>query len=118
LKILILKGLPVVVIAKMVCVCIKFRYLASNDELWKQKYLDGEEEGFSVDGSLVRVFRNNQELGVPYPKKQPMRIYSSLWNAEDWATRGGLIKTDWTKVPFLTSFRNFNFKPDIVEEEA
>ncbi|KAK6151469.1 hypothetical protein DH2020_014104 [Rehmannia glutinosa] len=29
------------------------------------------------------------------PKKQAMRINSSLWNADDWATRGGLVKTDW-----------------------
>ena len=43
-----------------------------------------------------------------YPKSQAMRLYSSLWDAEDWATRGGLVKTDWTKAPFVASFRNFN----------
>ncbi|KAI8005720.1 Xyloglucan endotransglucosylase/hydrolase protein 22 [Camellia lanceoleosa] len=37
-----------------------------------------------------------------------MRIYSSLWNADDWATRGGLVKTDWTKAPFTASYRDFN----------
>lgn len=37
-----------------------------------------------------------------------MRIYSSLWNADNWATRGGLVKTDWTKAPFTASYRNFN----------
>ncbi|ESQ37279.1 hypothetical protein EUTSA_v10003088mg [Eutrema salsugineum] len=48
------------------------------------------------------------QLGVPFPKKQPMRIYSSLWNADDWATRGGLVKTDWSKAPFTAYYRGFN----------
>ncbi|KAK1399827.1 Xyloglucan endotransglucosylase/hydrolase [Heracleum sosnowskyi] len=63
---------------------------------------------FSVDGTPIREFKNPESLGVPYPKNQPMRIYSSLWNADDWATRGGLVKTDWTKAPFTASYRNFN----------
>ncbi|KAF8369264.1 hypothetical protein HHK36_032728 [Tetracentron sinense] len=62
---------------------------------------------FSVDGTPIRVFRNVEGLGVPYPKNQPMRLYSSLWCAEEWATRGGLIKTDWTQAPFTASYRNF-----------
>lgn len=68
----------------------------------------------SVDGTPVRVFKNREkELGevdnnYHYPKSQAMRIYSSLWNADDWATRGGLVKTDWSKAPFVASFRNFN----------
>jgi len=37
-----------------------------------------------------------------------MRIYSSLWNADDWATQGGRVKTDWSKAPFTASYRNFN----------
>ena len=63
---------------------------------------------FSVDGIPVRVFKNSEDLGVPYPKKQAMRIYSSLWNADNWATRGGLVKIDWTKAPFVASYQNFN----------
>lgn len=63
---------------------------------------------FSVDGTPIRDFKNSESVGVPYPKNQPMRIYSSLWNADDWATRGGLVKTDWTKAPFTASYRNFN----------
>ncbi|KAI8571632.1 hypothetical protein RHMOL_Rhmol01G0134800 [Rhododendron molle] len=63
---------------------------------------------FSVDGTPIREFKNAESIGVPYPKNQPMRIYSSLWNADDWATRGGLVKTDWTKAPFTASYRNFN----------
>ncbi|GFS31615.1 xyloglucan endotransglycosylase 6 [Actinidia rufa] len=63
---------------------------------------------FSVDGTPIREFKNSESIGVSYPKDQPMRIYSSLWNADDWATRGGLVKTDWTHAPFTASYRNFN----------
>ncbi|XP_062078656.1 probable xyloglucan endotransglucosylase/hydrolase protein 23 [Humulus lupulus] len=63
---------------------------------------------FSVDGTPIRKFKNLESKGIPYPKNQPMRIYSSLWNADDWATRGGLVKTDWSKAPFTASYRNFN----------
>ncbi|KAG9456380.1 hypothetical protein H6P81_000888 [Aristolochia fimbriata] len=63
---------------------------------------------FSVDGTPIREFKNAESVGVPYPKKQPMRIYSSLWNADEWATQGGRVKTDWSKAPFTASYRNFN----------
>ncbi|XP_018807153.2 probable xyloglucan endotransglucosylase/hydrolase protein 23 [Juglans regia] len=63
---------------------------------------------FSVDGTPIREFKNHESIGVPFPKNQPMRIHSSLWNADDWATRGGLVKTDWTQAPFTASYRNFN----------
>ncbi|XP_016515648.1 xyloglucan endotransglucosylase protein 1-like [Nicotiana tabacum] len=64
---------------------------------------------FSVDGTPIRQFKNLEaSRGIPYPKNQPMWIYSSLWDAEDWATRGGLVKTDWSKAPFIASYRNFN----------
>ncbi|PNS93571.1 hypothetical protein POPTR_018G094800v4 [Populus trichocarpa] len=71
--------------------------------LWNPKLII-----FSVDGKPIREFKNLESIGVPFPKKQQMRIYSSLWNADDWATRGGLIKTDWTRAPFTASYRNFN----------
>ncbi|KAI3962506.1 hypothetical protein MKW92_032004 [Papaver armeniacum] len=63
---------------------------------------------FSVDGMPIREFKNLEFIGVPFPKNQPMRIYSSLWDAENWATRGGLIKTDWSSAPFTASYQNFN----------
>jgi len=65
---------------------------------------------FSVDGVPIREFKNMESTGVPFPKRQPMRIYSSLWNADDWATQGGRVHTDWSKAPFVASYRNFNAK--------
>ncbi|KAK8989505.1 hypothetical protein V6N11_063927 [Hibiscus sabdariffa] len=63
---------------------------------------------FLVDNIPIRVFNNEESIGVPFPKNQPMRIYSSLWDADNWATRGGLVKTDWSKAPFKAYYRNFN----------
>lgn len=62
----------------------------------------------SVDGTPIREFKNMQRAGVPYPNNQPMRAYSSLWDAEDWATQGGRVKTDWSKAPFTATYRNYN----------
>ncbi|KAL2480952.1 Xyloglucan endotransglucosylase/hydrolase protein 22 [Abeliophyllum distichum] len=62
---------------------------------------------FYVDGTPIRVFNNLESRGIPFPKNHPMRVYSSLWNADDWATRGGLIKTDWSGAPFTATLRNF-----------
>ena len=63
---------------------------------------------FSVDDTPIREFKNLESIGVQYPKNQAMSLYSSLWDAEDWATRGGLVKTDWSQAPFTASYRNFN----------
>ncbi|XP_057533402.1 xyloglucan endotransglucosylase/hydrolase protein 22-like [Amaranthus tricolor] len=63
---------------------------------------------FSVDGGPIREFKNMESIGVPFPKRQAMRAYSSLWNADDWATQGGRVKTNWSKAPFTASYRNYN----------
>lgn len=73
--------------------------------IWKPQHII-----FLVDNTPIRVFKNAESIGVPFPKSQPMKIYSSLWNADDWATRGGLVKTDWSKAPFTAYYRNFNVK--------
>ncbi|KMT15018.1 hypothetical protein BVRB_3g065220 [Beta vulgaris subsp. vulgaris] len=72
--------------------------------VWNQKLIM-----FLVDETPIRVFRNYEDRGIIFfPKNQPQRIYASLWNADDWATQGGLVKTDWSKAPFNAYYRNFN----------
>ncbi|CAN0923683.1 Probable xyloglucan endotransglucosylase/hydrolase protein 23 [Linum grandiflorum] len=70
--------------------------------LWNQKSIV-----FTVDGTPIREFKNLESIGVPFPKSKPMRLYSSLWSADDWATRGGTVKTDWSNAPFSASYRDF-----------
>ncbi|KAJ7973820.1 Xyloglucan endotransglucosylase/hydrolase [Quillaja saponaria] len=60
-----------------------------------------------VDSVPIRVFRNYESQGIAYPNKQGMKVYSSLWNADNWATRGGLVKIDWNSAPFIARFRRF-----------
>uniref|UniRef100_A0A7N0TUJ8 GH16 domain-containing protein n=1 Tax=Kalanchoe fedtschenkoi TaxID=63787 RepID=A0A7N0TUJ8_KALFE len=55
----------------------------------------------------IRVYRNYASEGIGYPNEQGMRLYTSLWNADDWATRGGLVKTGWSNAPFTAALRNF-----------
>ncbi|KAK4756161.1 hypothetical protein SAY87_006288 [Trapa incisa] len=63
---------------------------------------------FYVDGTPIREFKNLETKGVAFPTSQPMWIYASLWNGEDWATKGGQVKTDWSQAPFTASFRGFS----------
>ncbi|XP_004966139.1 probable xyloglucan endotransglucosylase/hydrolase protein 23 [Setaria italica] len=62
---------------------------------------------FYVDGTPIRDFRNlaASAAGVPFPTSQPMRVYASVWDAEEWATQGGRVRTDWSKAPFVASYR-------------
>ncbi|PHT76881.1 putative xyloglucan endotransglucosylase/hydrolase protein 16 [Capsicum annuum] len=63
---------------------------------------------FLVDNIPIRVFNNHEALGVAFPKNPAMRVYASLWNADDWATQGGRVKADWSMAPFTASYRKFN----------
>ncbi|KAL8206168.1 hypothetical protein R6Q57_009734 [Mikania cordata] len=61
-----------------------------------------------VDTIPIRVYRNHKSEGIGFPDQQGMQVYSSLWNADNWATRGGLVKIDWSCAPFRAGLRNFN----------
>ncbi|KAF6162477.1 hypothetical protein GIB67_026315 [Kingdonia uniflora] len=65
---------------------------------------------FSVDEVPIRVYKNNEAKGVPYPNTQPMGVYSTLWEADNWATRGGLEKIDWNKAPFYAYYKDFDME--------
>ncbi|KAL7612081.1 hypothetical protein Lser_V15G07397 [Lactuca serriola] len=65
---------------------------------------------FYVDEVPIRVYKNNEDKGIPFPKIQPMGVYSTLWEADDWATRGGLEKIDWTKSPFYAYYKDFDIE--------
>nr|CAD1837326.1 unnamed protein product [Ananas comosus var. bracteatus] len=62
---------------------------------------------FMVDWVPIRVYRNHADEGVPFPRWQPMSVKASIWNGESWVTRGGRDKVDWSKGPFIASFRNY-----------
>ncbi|XP_024959519.1 xyloglucan endotransglucosylase/hydrolase 2-like [Cynara cardunculus var. scolymus] len=62
-----------------------------------------------VDGTPIRQYKNMPSYNIPFPNGQPMWILSSIWDAE-WATRGGLVKTDWRLAPFTSLYRNFKMQ--------
>ncbi|XP_057977301.1 probable xyloglucan endotransglucosylase/hydrolase protein 10 [Malania oleifera] len=62
---------------------------------------------FMVDSVPIRVYKNHADKGVPFPRRQPVSIKASLWDGNSWATRGGKDKIDWSKGPFVASFRNY-----------
>jgi len=70
--------------------------------LWNQKQIV-----FWIDSVPIRVFKNNEAVGVPYPNKRHMAIISTLYNGEDWATDGGRVKIDWNDAPFIASYQSF-----------
>jgi xyloglucan:xyloglucosyl transferase len=63
---------------------------------------------FFVDQVPVRVHRHTETTNDVFPKEQGMYMFSSIWNADNWATRGGLEKTNWAAAPFVSSYKKFH----------
>ncbi|XP_047073397.1 xyloglucan endotransglucosylase/hydrolase 2-like [Lolium rigidum] len=71
--------------------------------IWSQQSIQ-----ILADNKLLRHIKNKESTGgAPYPNFQPMRVYCTIWDADDWATQGGRVKTDWSLAPFTAYFRNF-----------
>ncbi|MCO5552807.1 hypothetical protein L7F22_006324 [Adiantum nelumboides] len=63
---------------------------------------------FYVDSIPIRVYPNIEAAtGVPYLQGRPMYAFGTIWDGDSWATQGGRIKTDWTRAPFIASYRDF-----------
>ena len=62
---------------------------------------------FLIDSIPIWVFKNNEAGSVPYLNSRPMKIISSLWNREHWATDGGKVKIDWSNALFVSSYQSF-----------
>ncbi|KAG6520755.1 probable xyloglucan endotransglucosylase/hydrolase protein 8 isoform X2 [Zingiber officinale] len=63
---------------------------------------------FYADRVPIRVYKNNGRKNDFFPTEKPMYMFSSIWDGDDWATRGGLEKTNWKKAPFVSSYKDFN----------
>ncbi|CAI9107461.1 OLC1v1006814C1 [Oldenlandia corymbosa var. corymbosa] len=62
---------------------------------------------FFVDHIPIRIYKNNEAIGVGYPS-QSMQVLASIWNGDDWATDGGKTKVNWFHAPFTTHYKGFN----------
>lgn len=71
------------------------------DVIWNDQQVT-----FLVDNIPIRIYGNYQNLGVAYPT-QSMAIYSSIFDASTWATRGGAVPIDYTKAPFVANYQAF-----------
>lgn len=85
--------------------CYKLRLLVAHLSFICSNYINGNR--FYVDKVAIRVYKNNGEVNNFFPTEKPMYLFSSIWNADEWATRGGLEKTDWRLAPFVSSYKDF-----------
>ncbi|RAL39626.1 hypothetical protein DM860_003159 [Cuscuta australis] len=62
---------------------------------------------FMVDWVPIRTYRNHEDQKVAYPGWKPMWLTASIWDGSSWATDGGRAKVDWSKAPYVASFRDY-----------
>ncbi|GJZ69768.1 probable xyloglucan endotransglucosylase/hydrolase protein 33, partial [Tanacetum coccineum] len=57
---------------------------------------------FLVDNIPVREVIHNQAISSVYPSK-PMSLYTTIWDASEWATNGGKYHVNYKYAPFVAS---------------
>ncbi|CAA3028439.1 xyloglucan endotransglucosylase hydrolase 2-like [Olea europaea subsp. europaea] len=57
---------------------------------------------FFIDGTPIRVFKNNTNIGVSYPSNS-MHIEASIWNSTAWVG-----PVDWSQGPFIAHYQGFS----------
>jgi len=64
---------------------------------------------FYIDEVPIREVLRSEEMGGEYPSK-PMSLYSTIWDASNWATSGGKYKVNYKYAPFVTEFKDLVLK--------
>jgi xyloglucan:xyloglucosyl transferase len=64
---------------------------------------------FYIDEVPIREVLRSEEMGGEYPSK-PMSLYSTIWDASNWATSGGKYKVNYKYAPFVAEFKDLVLK--------
>ncbi|KAM4085212.1 hypothetical protein ACJW30_10G009500 [Castanea mollissima] len=60
---------------------------------------------FYIDEVPIREVVKNDAMGGDYPSK-PMSLYTTIWDASNWATSGGRYKVNYKYAPFVAEFKD------------
>ena len=61
---------------------------------------------FYVDDVPIREVKKTESMGGDFPSK-PMTLYSTIWDASNWATNGGKYKVNYKYAPYVAQFSDF-----------
>lgn len=61
---------------------------------------------FYVDEVPIREVVRSTAMGGDFPSK-PMSLYTTIWDASNWATSGGKAKVNYKYAPFTSEFKDF-----------
>lgn len=71
---------------------------------------------FLVDNIPVREVIHNNAISPVYPSKA-MSVYSTIWDASQWATHGGKYPVNYKFAPFVVSIRGIEMEGCILNHK-